>query len=129
MIVTVTPIYAGFLTLLLVALSARVIRHRAVHQISLGDRNNRELRKKMRVQANFVEYAPLGLLLMLLAELQDLPDMTLHALGAMLLLGRLAHAAGMGATPQRIPLRAAGMGLTVGMLVLAALGNLVFAVI
>lgn len=129
MIPTVTPVYAGFLALLLVALSARVIRHRVVNHISLGDRNNRELRKKMRVQANFVEYAPLGLLLLLLAEFQKLPEMAVHGLGAMLLLGRLAHAAGMGATPQRMPLRAAGMVLTLGMLILTAIANISLAMI
>lgn len=127
MIPSIAPIYAGLLAILLVALSARVIRHRYVSQISIGDRNNRELRKKMRVQANFTEYAPLGLVLLALAEFQGLPEMALHGLGSMLFLGRLAHAAGMGATPQRVPLRAAGMVLTLGMLLLAGVGNIVLA--
>ncbi|MCR9148001.1 MAG: MAPEG family protein [Rhodobacteraceae bacterium] len=129
MIPIITPIYAGFLSLLLVALSARVIRHRYVTRISIGDRNSRELRKKMRVQANFIEYAPFGLVLLALAELQGLPEMALHILGSMLLLGRLAHAAGMGATPQRMPLRAAGMVLTLGMLILTAIANIALAMI
>ncbi len=53
----------------------------------------------------------------------------LIALGAMLLLGRLAHAAGMAASPQRMPLRAAGMVLTFGMLGLTAAANIALAVI
>ena len=122
-----TPIYAGLLAFLLIALSARVIWHRNNSPVSVGDRTSRELRKMARVQANFVEYAPLGLILLGLAEFQGLSEIALHGLGAMLLLGRLAHAAGMGATPQRVPLRAAGIVLTLGMLTLAALGNIFLA--
>ncbi|WP_135501669.1 MAPEG family protein [Roseovarius aestuariivivens] len=129
MSLTITPIYAGFLALLLVALSARVIRARIVSRISIGDRNNREMRKKIRVQANFAEYAPMGLVLLACAEVQGLPEMGLHGLGAMLLLGRLSHAVGMGATPQRLPLRSAGMVLTLGMILLTAAANLFFAMI
>lgn len=126
---TVTPIYAGFLALLFLALSARVIRHRQTARISVGDHDDTALRKKMRVQANCAEYVPIGLILLASSELQGAPDWVLHVLGMSLLLGRLAHAAGMGATPQRISLRIIGMLLTLTMIGLAALGNIVHAMI
>jgi len=126
---TVTPLYAGFLALLFLALSARVIRHRQTARISVGDNGDKALRKKMRVQANCAEYTPLGLLLLAFSELQGTPDWVLHLLGASLLLGRLAHAVGMGATPQRVELRVFGMLLTLLMVGVTALGNIAHALL
>jgi len=125
----VTPLYAGFLALLFIALATRVIQHRKSARISTGDGGDPALNKKMRVQANCAEYAPVGLILLLLAELQGAPGWALHLLGATLLLGRLAHAAGMGATPQRINLRVFGMMLTLAMIAIAALGNIAHALL
>lgn len=45
----------------------------------------------------------------------------------MLLLGRLSHAVGMGAVPQRLNLRIFGMVLTIVMIILAAVGNIAHA--
>lgn len=70
----VTPFYAGFLALLYIALSARVIKHRRSARISLGDGNDVALQQKIRVQSNCAEYAPIGIVLLLLAELQGAPE-------------------------------------------------------
>ncbi|MFN3210451.1 MAG: MAPEG family protein [Roseovarius sp.] len=123
----VTPFYAGFLALLYIALSARVIKHRRSARISLGDGNDVALQQKIRVQSNCAEYAPIGIVLLLLAELQGAPEWGLHLLGGMLLLGRLSHAVGMGAVPQRLNLRIFGMVLTIVMIILAAVGNIAHA--
>ena len=123
-LITVTPIYAALLTLLLLALSARVITYRLAGKISLGDTGDKALLKRMRVQANCAEYAPLGVVLILLAELQGAPVLALHAMGASLTLGRVAHAVGMSRTPQIFPLRQLGMVLTLGMMAVSALGLL-----
>jgi uncharacterized membrane protein YecN with MAPEG domain len=82
------------------------------------------MQKRIRVHANFVEYAPLGLVLLLLAELQGTPNFVLHGLGLSLLLGRVLHAFGLGATPQNVPFRQIGMVLTFLMLVVTALALL-----
>lgn len=119
---TVTPLYAGALALLLVFLSFRVIFYRWSSKISLGDDDDKALRKRIRTQANCAEYAPFGVLLLLLAELQGAPVWALHLLGLTLLAGRLLHAVGFGSTPQILPLRQAGMVLTFTMLLLAGLG-------
>lgn len=119
---TATPLYAGLLALLLVFLSFRVIFYRFSARISLGDENDKNLRKRIRVQANCAEYAPFGVILLLLAELQGAPFWALHLLGGTLVAGRLLHAVGMGSTPQILRLRQAGMVLTFTMFMATALG-------
>ena len=121
---TVTPIYAGILTLLLLWLSVRIIRHRRRNRLSLGDEGDRRLLCLMRAQANCAEYAPLGVLLLLLVEVQGAPTIALHFLGMALTLGRLAHAYGFTAEPMIMGLRVLGMALTLTMLAASALGLL-----
>lgn len=121
---SVTPIYAALLTLIFLILSIRVIKTRFSQKVSVGDAGDTEVMKSMRVQANFVEYAPLGVILLLLAELQGAPALALHVLGATLFLGRLCHAIGFGSKPQIIILRQAGMLATFAMLATTALGLL-----
>jgi uncharacterized membrane protein YecN with MAPEG domain len=55
----------------------------------------------VRVHANFIEYVPLALLLMLLGELNDLPRVVLHGAGILLLASRVLHAIGLGRSPGR----------------------------
>ncbi|NNE51579.1 MAG: hypothetical protein HKN30_04170 [Sulfitobacter sp.] len=120
MTLTITPLYAAALTLLFFVLSWRVIRYRRANQISLGDNDDKNLRKRMRAQANFVEYTPLALILLLIAELQGAPGVALHVMGLGLLTGRLLHAYGFASTPQNIAMRQAGMGLTFLVLLIGA---------
>ncbi|MEM6303484.1 MAG: MAPEG family protein [Pseudomonadota bacterium] len=121
MILTVTPIYAALLGLFYIGLAVRVIRYRRGNRISLGDAEDKAMRKRLRVHGNFAEYAPLALILLLLVELQDTPALAVHALGLSLLAGRVLHAAGLGSTPQRMNLRVTGMVLTLSMIAVAAL--------
>ncbi|MEH6644091.1 MAPEG family protein [Sulfitobacter sp.] len=118
----ITPIYAGLLTLVFLALSIMVIRQRFAVRTSVGDAGDKGMIKRMRTQANFAEYVPLGLILMLSAELQSAPAMAVHAMGASLLVGRICHAIGMSRTPQVFLLRQIGILLTFAMLALTALG-------
>ncbi|WP_299416728.1 MAPEG family protein [uncultured Sulfitobacter sp.] len=117
----ITAFYAGLLTLLLLALTARVIVYRRTNKLSLGDTGDSILLQRMRAQANLTEYAPLGLILMALAELQGAPAAALHLMGAVLLAGRLMHAIGFSRRPQIMPLRVGGMVLTLSMLLVSAL--------
>ncbi len=86
----VTPVYAGLLVLWFLVLAWRVIRRRG-HGISLGDGGDPAMLRVIRGHANFAEYVPLALLLMAILELCNLSAYVLHALGAMLLIGRLLH--------------------------------------
>lgn len=116
----VTALYAAPLALLLVWLSLRVIGARRRHRVPLGA-GHPAVERAMRAQANCAEYAPLGLILLGLLEGLGLPALALHALGLMLLAGRVAHGWGMSREPEDFRFRVAGMGLTFGMLGLAAL--------
>jgi uncharacterized membrane protein YecN with MAPEG domain len=112
------------LTGLFLILSWRVIMYRRANSISLGDADDKDLRKRMRAQANFVEYTPLALLLMVMTEMQGAPALALHMMGLALLAGRVLHAYGFASTPQKIIFRQIGMVLTLTMLAVAALGLL-----
>ena len=124
MTIAITPIYAALTTVIFLILSGRVVAYRRANMLSLGDGGDKNLLKRMRAQANWVEYTPLALLLLLMTEIQGAPALALHLLGLSLLLGRALHAIGFAATPQKIILRQIGMVLTLLSLILSSLGLL-----
>lgn len=67
-------------------------------KISVGDGGNEQMIRAMRAQSNFVEQVPLTLLLLGAVELAGKGGMWLAPLGGLFLLGRVAHALGMGDT-------------------------------
>lgn len=93
----VTPLYAALCGLLLLGLGLVVVRLRRQHKVLTGDGGNATLARAMRVQANFVEYVPLTLLLLFMLEMSRQPAWALHLLGAALFLGRLLRNAGVSA--------------------------------
>ena len=125
----ITPLYAGLIGLMFIWLSGRVILGRYSAKVSVGDGGDSDLFKRIRAQQNCAEYAPLGLILLGLAEFQGAPFWVVHSLGASLVIGRLAHAIGFGATPQIVPLRQVGMVLTFAMLIATAVANIGHALI
>jgi uncharacterized protein len=129
MTLSITPIYAALIVLLFLGLSWRVILYRRANRLSLGDTGDKNLLKRMRAQANCAEYAPLALLLMVMSELMGSPAVALHLMGLTLVAGRVLHALGFAATPQKIILRQLGMLLTLLMMAVTALGLLTHAVI
>lgn len=120
-----TPIYAALLTLLYITLSFRVIGRRRSAKVSLGDGGDSVLNRRLRAHGNFAEYVPLGLLLMVLVELQDGAALLIHAIGLMLLIGRVAHARGLAGEPENFRYRKIGMQLTFTALLAGAVGNLI----
>jgi hypothetical protein len=60
-----SSIYVGLMALLLVGLSVRVIRLRYRHKVEIGDGGVPELQRSIRAHANFIEYVPIALLLIL----------------------------------------------------------------
>jgi uncharacterized protein len=124
MSLAVTPIYAGLLGLFYVGLSLWVIRVRVQQKIASGDKGNPVMQNAMRTHANFAEYAPLTLLLIALGEVQGMPAIGTHVLGAGLVLARVMHGIGMGRMPHTPALRGGGAVLTFVILLVAALANL-----
>jgi uncharacterized protein len=127
-----TPLFAALLAIMFVVLSVRVVRLRRRLKVSLGDGGERELLRAIRVHSNFAEYVPMGLVLLYLVEQQRMSSFLVFGLGAMLLLGRLAHAYGLSQEKINFRFRVGGMALTFGMLALAALtllGNWFYALL
>src|SRR5918996_104147 len=87
----VTPLYAALLALWFVVLSLRVVQRRRAAKMSLGDGGDALLQRAIRGQANFAEYVPLALLLLLVIELSRFSLYLVHALGIALLVARLLH--------------------------------------
>jgi len=93
--------YAGLLGLLLVALSAQVVLARRRFRVGLGAGSEEGLQQAIRVQANFVEYVPFAVILLVLAELTGLPLPALHGAGVLLVASRILHAIGLTQSPGR----------------------------
>lgn len=108
----VTPVYAGLLAFLYLFLTFSVIRQRRRQSVSLGDGGDAGFLRKIRAHGNFAEYVPLALILMALAELAGAGAVTLHAVGALLLVGRLVHGWCFLFTARNLAARVAGMVMT-----------------
>ena len=89
MALPITTLLAGILGVLLFVLSARVVRAR--QQASSIDNGEALIQRRMRGQANLIEYAPLTLILFALAELQGLPLWALGILAALFAFARIIH--------------------------------------
>jgi uncharacterized membrane protein YecN with MAPEG domain len=115
-----SPIYIGLAALLLFYLSMQVnlLRHR--YGVGLGDGGHDDLHRAIRVQANFVEYVPIALLLILAADLVGHEKLIVHVLGIALLIGRVCHAYGLSRGAGQSPGRAAGIVLTYLVLIAGA---------
>lgn len=124
MSVTITPIYASIIALIYFALCWRVIAYRRANRLSLGDEGDRSLLRRMRAQANCAEYAPFGLLLLLMLELQGGFGLFVHAMGLCLLFGRAAHAYGFASKPMNFKMRQLGMVLTFAQLIATSIALL-----
>lgn len=108
----ITALYAGLLGLLLLALATRVVQGRVQYKVQFGDGGVAALIQRQRVHGNAVEYVPIGILLLLVAELNGTPPPLLHAIGGSLFVGRALHAFGLGRSTGTSPGRFVGTILT-----------------
>jgi uncharacterized membrane protein YecN with MAPEG domain len=90
-----SPIYMALAALLLLFLSVRVSMLRRRYNVGIGDGGHEDLLRAIRVQANFVEYVPIALLLILAADLVGHEKIFVHILGIALLIARVFHAWGV----------------------------------
>ncbi|EON92995.1 hypothetical protein MARLIPOL_06049 [Marinobacter lipolyticus SM19] len=95
MIVPVTAVFAAVIGLLLLVLSTHVVRYRLKYQKGMGVTDDRDFEAAVRAHANLVEYAPLGLIMLGLAELNGVPGVLVYWSGMALVVGRVLHAWGM----------------------------------
>jgi hypothetical protein len=116
---TIAP-YAAILGLLGAALTVNVILNRVRARVDAGDGGVAGLAQAIRAHANFVEQAPLALIVIALAEGSGARMLAVHILGAALLAARLASAYALNRSLGQTPLRQFGGGLSVLVLVAAS---------
>jgi uncharacterized membrane protein YecN with MAPEG domain len=120
MILPITLTITGAAALLNIWLARRVGQMRIAHKISIGDGGNEALIARMRAQANFIEYTPFVLLLILLIELAEGARLWLWIVGVTYILARIAHGLGMD-RPRPDPLRLRMIGVMATGLILLGL--------
>jgi len=119
--IPITAVYAAVLGILLVAISARISVLRARYQAMFGDGGKDDLLRAIRAQGNFIEYVPLALLLIGMAEWAGIRPWAAHALAGTLLASRLIHYWGMATRINA----GRGIGATLTWLVLVVSGLIV----
>ena len=116
----VTPLYAALLALWFLVLTLRVLQYRRATRVSLGDGGDPLMRRAIRAHANFAEYVPLALVLLLVIELSRFSIYLVHALGVTLLVARLLHGYALGFTAEFRFGRVWGAALTLIVLMIEA---------
>jgi uncharacterized membrane protein YecN with MAPEG domain len=124
----ITTLYALPLIAIWMTLFMRVSGARSTLNCSFGDAGDMTLLRKVRQHGNFIEWVPLTLLLMVLAEAQGTDALWLYGAGTLLLIGRIAHPFGLVPQTAGHPLRYVGNGTNIlAVLILAvALIRIVF---
>jgi uncharacterized membrane protein YecN with MAPEG domain len=108
----ITAIYAGLLGLIGLVLAAGSGWIRSKTGVSLGDGGNPEQLLAVRRHGNFAEWVPMALILIAILELNGAPAGAIHALGAALVLARIAHPLGLDLVQQGKPARGIGAAVT-----------------
>lgn len=91
----ITGLYAALCALLVLALSLRIVMLRRRLKVGIGDGGDAGLARAIRAQANAIEYIPVLLVMLLVAENNGAGAVFLHAAGAGLVLARVLHAVGL----------------------------------
>lgn len=86
---------AGALALVNFWLALRVVQLRIREKVLNGDGGNARVAARMRAHANFIEYAPLTLVLLALIELAKGTQFWLWVAAALFVIGRVLHGIGM----------------------------------
>lgn len=122
----ITAVYAGLFGLVLITLSYFVVRARRDAGVGVGAGGHEALERAIRAHANFTEYVPLALILLLVAELNGANAVWLHANGLALLVARAIHAWGLSHSTGRSFGRFWGTAVTWLVVLLLALTDLYY---
>ena len=108
-------IYIALSCLILSKLSINVIKLRRQSKVSFGDDGDRTLMRRIRAQANFIEYTPIFLLSLIGIEwlaVENIPYYFLYIniVGSLFIIGRILHALSL--YEKKIMHRKTGMMIT-----------------
>lgn len=118
MILPITLTAAGIAALINLWLGIRIGQVRSREKISVGDGGSEALIRRMRAQANFVEFTPFVLILVGAIELAVGTSTWLWAVAMLYMAARVAHGLGM---EKDSPLR--GVGIMLTMVIMLGLGG------
>ena len=118
----ITTLTAVTLALVYVRLALGVIKLRRQHGVKLGTGTQPDLEAAVRAHANFAEYVPLVLILLLLAEINQAMWPITAVAAILLIYGRLTHARAL--QSNSIPQRVTGMKATFAAIAVGMLANL-----
>lgn len=121
-------LYTGVLILMGIVLQVRVIGHRRSKQIGIGDGQDKELARAIRVHGNFSENVPFALAGLIMLALIGAPAVVIHGVGLLIVIGRLAHAVGLSQSAGSSLGRVGGMIMTFSALIITALALIVRAI-
>jgi len=91
----VTSLLTGAAALFLVLLSFPVANHRRKTRLSAGDGGDEAFNRKVRAQANFIEYTPIAIIAIGLLEMNSFPQIWVCGFAATLAAARVLHAIGL----------------------------------
>jgi uncharacterized protein len=115
-----TPLYAAILAFLGAALTVNVIVNRVRSGIDTGDGGVAKLAQAIRAHANFVEQAPLALIVIAAAEVAGARPLVIETLGVVLAASRLACAYALNRSLGQSALWLFGGGVSVLLLIAAS---------
>ena len=95
MTLEITPLYAMPLAIMLFLLWLNVVKRRGLSEMSIGYGNDATLHEYIRKHGNFIEFVPLVLVIMALAELRGGNATALHVAGGLLVVSRALHPFGL----------------------------------
>lgn len=104
--------YAAINALLMLVLGMLVVRARVKTRTEIGDSADPAMMGPLRAHANNTEYVPMAIILMVLLYSLNANVYVIHAAGATLTLGRIAHAVGLSRSVGTSAPRFIGMVLT-----------------
>jgi len=108
MLAPATAFYAIALVALKLLLVGRIIALRQRLGVGIGDGGYRELQTAIRVHGNYLEYLPLVLVLMFIAEMNGVNYAMLHVAGLVFVVSRFGHAYGLSEGQGSLALGAGG---------------------
>jgi uncharacterized protein len=126
--VSAAALYTGILILMGIVLQWRVIGFRRTKKIGIGDGQDKELARAIRVHGNFAENVPFVLAGLVMLALIGAPTVVIHGVGLLAVVGRTAHAFGLTQSAGSSVGRVGGMIMTFTALIITALALIVRAI-
>jgi hypothetical protein len=105
-------LWVGLHLLLLLVLSALVVRQRQAHGVLMGDQGVPEVLRARRAFGNAAEYVPAGMAALVTLALVGAAPLAIHGVGLVLFLGRVVHGWAISVSAGASLGRSAGVTLT-----------------